>query len=198
MGLIRFAGDIFNQGVKGVQSAIQGKVLNPGGVIKDVVSDAAESFIPVDFDRWGSRANKATHYSQGKPVAGEVSHQVNRGINAVREPVVQAVTTEGARRAGIRGIAPAFGVAAKPLLGAATGIEVTGAGLNAVSQMATQEPAQAHALRTARAMDEGRSLGDVWQDGDWDTEMPRRWERAKEVFDPSKLEFGVTELMHGN
>jgi len=198
MGLLRFAGDVFNQGVKGVQSAVQGKVLNPGGIIKDVVSDAAEAFIPVDFDRMGARANKINHYSHRNPVAGEVSHQANKGLNAIREPVVQEIVENGARQAGIRGVSPAIGMAAKPVLGVAAGIELTGAALEGTSQMVTGKPAEHHALRTARSMDEGRSLGDVWEDGDWNTEMPRRWQRAREVFDPSKLEFGVTELMHGN
>ena len=198
MGLLRFAGDLWNQGVEGIQSSFQGKVVKTPALVKDVVSDAAEAFIPVDLDRWSSRGNKLTHYSQGNPVKAEVSHQVNKGINSVREPAVQAGVTEGARRLGVKGISPAVGIIAKPLLTGLTVTEGTGAVLNAVSHVATQEPAQRHALRTARAMDEGRSLGDVIEDGDWNTEMPRRWARAREVFDPSKLEFGVTELMHGN
>jgi len=198
MGLIRMAGDIWSQGVKGIQSAIGGKVLNPGGVMKDVVSDAAEAFVPVDFDRWGARTNKINHYSQGKPISGEVSHQVNKGINAVREPLVQQTVTEAARQYGVKGISPAVGTVAAPVLGTLAITETTGAILNGVSRATTEKPAQYHALRTARAMDEGRSLGDVLVDGDWHEEMPRRWERAQEVWDPSKLEFGVTELMHGN
>ncbi len=63
MGLLRFAGDIWNQGVEGIKSSLQGKVVKTPALAKDIVSDAAEAFIPVDLDRWGGRGNKLTHYS---------------------------------------------------------------------------------------------------------------------------------------
>ena len=198
MGLLRFAGDVWNQAVGGIQKTVGGKMLDPRGVVKDVLSDAAEAFVPVDFDRWGARKGKAESYLQGKPVSAEVSHQGNKAVNAVREPLVQRTVTEGAKNLGVRGITPAVGMAVTPLLGADVAINGTGDVLNAVSQATTGQPMQHHSLQTARAMDEGRSLGDVWEDGDWNTEMPRRIERAREVFDPSRLEFGITELMHGN
>ena len=211
MGLLRFAGDVWNQageavsgGIRqaanGIGAAVQ-KHTNPIEMAKDVASDIIDPIIPGDLDKFAKSKTRVEGYGAGAPIKAEGQQATTRVINNVREPLVQELTgvigkTVAERALKKKQMGLALGPAAAPVLIADTVNDVGAIG-DVVSQVVTKEPLEHHGLSSARAFDEGRTIGDVIEAGEWNTEMPRRVEEAKKAFDPFKGDFGVTEIMFG-